>query len=83
MQSNFVKHFKNDKNFRLSIILFLIGMVIVLAANIVGLPKGTFKTVITFVGVALSFGATQHLSSILAVIGAEDYEAREKLKKTK
>ncbi len=81
--NNFVKHFKTNKTFRLSIVLFFAGLLIAALPYIFDLGLGTGKKVITLIGVVLSFAATEQMSKIIALIGAEDQEAREAKRRDK
>lgn len=83
MNINFVKHFRTNKTFRISIIIFAVGMMIALVPTIIGMEKSMAKTIITAIGVMLSFSATEQLSKIITVIGAQDAKDREVRRKSK
>jgi len=77
--NRFVQYFKEDKDFRVSIFFSLLGIAIAIIPRIIGLT-GRIGIFVTFLGVGMSFVATEKISRVITIIGAQDYEDRQEKK---
>lgn len=80
-QGRLSKLYKEEKEFRQGLWMLIIGILIaVLATTVLPIQSKTWKTVISFLGIGLSFAGSELLSKYAMMLGGEDYKKRQEKK---